>query len=38
MALGVTSECWKSVGNLSATIGEVNTEKASLFKLKGRQK
>lgn len=38
MALGVTSKCWKSVGNLGATIGEVNTEKASPFKLKGKQK
>lgn len=37
MALGVTSKCWKTVGNLHATIGEVNTERASPLKLKDSQ-
>lgn len=36
MALGVTSKCWKSVGNLGAIVGEVNTERASLLKVKGQ--
>lgn len=37
MALGVTSKCWKSVGNLGATVGEVNTEKASPLNIKGQE-
>jgi len=36
MALGVTSKCWKSTGNFSATAGEVNTERSTPLKFKGQ--